>query len=417
MDIAVFAPGDHHGTGTPWTVADIDEVISTYNPAVHEAPSVIGHDEQRRSKDPAYGWVERLYRQGDVLWAHLKQVPAEFKAWAEAGRWKKRSAEIYTDFQGTGRKYLRAIAWLGAQPPAVKGLPDVAFAEDGGPFDMVEFAEGREGKLRQAWEALKDLFEDAAGPIEQQIGREDALMMFDRIRQIAGDELYHLVYSSDEMDPEEKRGTIRTLFDELIRLIGQNGDEMVAAFMERSQEMADKTPNPGTITLTPEQLKAQVQEAVNTALTAFEEKMAPAIKARVDEGLAAVTQQTRHNAVQIYCERLKEQGVAPAVVDGGMAVFMERLPMADTVTFAEGKDQTPAAWFEEFLGQVVAAAKANTLLVPFGEVGKTIPGPDTGDAKARALADFAENKDFYRSMGVTAEDLEKYDGILNPAAT
>ena len=88
---------------------------------------------------PAYGWVESLKLVGETLVARLKQVPEEIKALADAGRYKHRSAEIFLDFQGTGRKYLKRIAMLGAAVPAVKGLAPFKFADDGGPSVTVDF--------------------------------------------------------------------------------------------------------------------------------------------------------------------------------------------------------------------------------------------------------------------------------------
>ena len=59
-----------------------------------------------------------------------------------AGRFKKRSASFYTPDSPNNPKpgvyYLRHVGFLGAQPPAVKGLKEVAFAEDDG---VVEFTD------------------------------------------------------------------------------------------------------------------------------------------------------------------------------------------------------------------------------------------------------------------------------------
>jgi hypothetical protein len=59
------------------------------------------------------------------------------------GRVKKRSSSFYHPKDPAnpvpGVWYLRHVAWLGAQPPAVKGLKDVAFSEGG--FEAVCFSE------------------------------------------------------------------------------------------------------------------------------------------------------------------------------------------------------------------------------------------------------------------------------------
>ncbi len=94
--------------------------MASYNPEHHEAPVVVGHP---KSNGPAYGWVEKLKRVGGVLMAKLKQVEPAFAEIVEAGRYKKRSASFYADGS------LRHVGFLGAQPPAVKGLKDFAFDE------------------------------------------------------------------------------------------------------------------------------------------------------------------------------------------------------------------------------------------------------------------------------------------------
>jgi hypothetical protein len=123
------------------TVEDLEEIAESYEPAVHEAPLVLDHppkaDQEHRG--PAYGWVEGLRRAGETLVARIRQVPEELKSLVESGRYKHRSAEIYLDFQGGGKKYLKRIALLGAAVPEVKGLAPITFAEDGGPSLVVEF--------------------------------------------------------------------------------------------------------------------------------------------------------------------------------------------------------------------------------------------------------------------------------------
>ena len=52
----------------------------------------------------------------------------------QAGRFKKRSASFYPpqapNNPTPGKWYLRHVAFLGAQPPAVAGLKDIQFSED-----------------------------------------------------------------------------------------------------------------------------------------------------------------------------------------------------------------------------------------------------------------------------------------------
>ncbi len=123
MRLAVFRTGRHtdsNGHEREWTEGDLDRIAAGYDPARHEAPVVIGHPKENA---PAYGWVEKLERVGDVLWAEIKPTVEGFSDWVRHGLWKKRSVSLYPDLT------LRHIGFLGATPPAVKGLPDIQFKE------------------------------------------------------------------------------------------------------------------------------------------------------------------------------------------------------------------------------------------------------------------------------------------------
>lgn len=103
----------------------IDKAVDTFDTSYHEPPLVIGHP---RHDDPAYGWVEGLkktVKDGvNILHARFKDVVPEFIDAAKSGLYKKRSVRFYPD----GR--LRHVGVLGAAPPAVKGLANVAFSDD-----------------------------------------------------------------------------------------------------------------------------------------------------------------------------------------------------------------------------------------------------------------------------------------------
>lgn len=121
---AIFKTGKHTdsaGNEREWTESDLDKMVQSYDKTKHEAPIVIGHP---KTNAPAFGWIEELKRVGDTLYALPKQLVNEFVEMVNKGLFKKRSISLYPD--GT----LRHVGFLGAQPPAVKGLPDVEFKED-----------------------------------------------------------------------------------------------------------------------------------------------------------------------------------------------------------------------------------------------------------------------------------------------
>lgn len=114
-----------------YTSADLASFAAAYDPAVFESPLVVGHPEL---DTPAYGWVDRLEVQDDVLVAIPKQVDASFAEIVNSGRFKKVSASFYPADHpfnpAPGKTYLKHVGFLGAAAPAVKGLKSVSFSEE-----------------------------------------------------------------------------------------------------------------------------------------------------------------------------------------------------------------------------------------------------------------------------------------------
>lgn len=108
----------------------IDQLISNFEEVKTDVPVTIDH----KQTGPAYGWVTRIWRQGKMLLGDLSLVKG-FADVVEASLFKNRSIEIKM-----GLKRLRAVTFLGAQTPQIKGLADLGFA-DGEEFDSFDFSE------------------------------------------------------------------------------------------------------------------------------------------------------------------------------------------------------------------------------------------------------------------------------------
>lgn len=129
MWIEIFKKGNHtdsSGNSKSYTDEDIKMIVANYNKKVQEsdsfeAPIVKGHP---GSDEPAYGWVEKLQKKGDLILAKLKDVTPELMKEIRDGRFKKVSVALYSDLM------LRHVGLLGAMPPAIKGLKNVAFTEN-----------------------------------------------------------------------------------------------------------------------------------------------------------------------------------------------------------------------------------------------------------------------------------------------
>ncbi|MBP8110729.1 MAG: peptidase [Agitococcus sp.] len=132
--IEIFKIGKHtatNGQTLPFDEAMLSAAVKGYDPSLHEAPVVIGHP---KDNHPAFGWIDHLELTKDgVVLAHPKQVDAEFSDLVEQGKYKKRSASWYLPDSPNNPKpgtlYLRHVGFLGAMPPALKGLKDVSFNE------------------------------------------------------------------------------------------------------------------------------------------------------------------------------------------------------------------------------------------------------------------------------------------------
>lgn len=133
--IEIFRPGTHiddQGVKHVFTDADVAGMADSYNPATREAPLTVGHPEHNL---PAYGWVRSVGRNPDgVLTINPHRVEPQFAEMVAAGRFSKRSASFYPPTAPNnptpGKWYLRHVAFLGAQPPAIAGLKDIQFSED-----------------------------------------------------------------------------------------------------------------------------------------------------------------------------------------------------------------------------------------------------------------------------------------------
>lgn len=78
------------------------------------------------------GWVAALRVSGGVLQARFYRLSTRLRDWLREGAYRSRSIEMYKPFEPTGRAYLAAVTFLGAQPPAVKGLsPEPSLLADG----------------------------------------------------------------------------------------------------------------------------------------------------------------------------------------------------------------------------------------------------------------------------------------------
>jgi hypothetical protein len=155
--IHVFKAGDQtsaQGVQRHFSEKDLDQVVKTYDPSIHEAPLVIGHAGDNDSL-PAYGWIKGFAKQGSNLYADVAFTDTA-KDLVKDGHYRKVSISFYSPDSAInphkGQWSARHLALLGASPPAVKGLEPFSFSEAEGVYDFAVAL------------APSDIFDEELGP-------------------------------------------------------------------------------------------------------------------------------------------------------------------------------------------------------------------------------------------------------------
>ncbi|MFA7238702.1 MAG: hypothetical protein WC091_01210 [Sulfuricellaceae bacterium] len=152
--IEIFKAGrrtDDAGIMHHITAEDVARTAAVYDPLIHEAALCVGHPKDNL---PAYGWARSLAAEsGTLTMVDTSQVEPQFAEMVKAGRFKNRSASFYPPDHARnpvpGAWYLRHIAFLGAQPPAVPGLKPIQFSEGEDAAGCINFCDGADGAQPQ----------------------------------------------------------------------------------------------------------------------------------------------------------------------------------------------------------------------------------------------------------------------------
>jgi hypothetical protein len=167
--IEVFRPGTFtpmKGEPITYSAADLRAIADAYSPDTAPAPIVVGHP----SIDaPAYGWIEGFEydAQAERLFANLGQVEPQFADMVKGGRFKKVSMAFFAPDQShnpvPGTWYPKHLGFLGAAPPAVPGLKNVAFAAQEGVTFTSAFGEPGFERVAAMFRAIRDWFIEREG--------------------------------------------------------------------------------------------------------------------------------------------------------------------------------------------------------------------------------------------------------------
>lgn len=358
----IFASGQHTATSgdrLAFSETDLQATADAYSPAVHEAPLVVGHP---RHDAPAYGWVKGLTLDGNGLMAEPQQLDAEFAELVRLGRFKKISASFYTPDSPNnpvpGVYYLRHVGFLGAQPPAVKGLKQAEFAE--AELGVVEFSELN--LQAGMWRRMRDW-------LLTQFGTDTA----------------------DQVIPDWQIDALR-----------ESDDEVATAFAE----LQAANPEPDTTNPKPDTPNPKPEEPLmdNPESQALQDENAK-LKAKL-AALEAAEKQARATAINSEHAAFAEQLVSDARLSPKhkpqVVAILDRLAgVSDNQDFGEGEQKLPLT---QVMRDLLSAAAP---VVEFGEHATKDKATGMGDG----LAEFADADPERLALHMRANELAQSKGI------
>lgn len=127
LGVEIFRVGDWNGD--KFTEADLDEMVANFDKVGFRPPVKLGHT--NNPDDRAFGFVDKIRRQGDKLLADLSDVPEKVVDLIREKAYDAVSSEIFFNLKRNGETFRRAlagVALLGAQVPAVSGLKPLSDA-------------------------------------------------------------------------------------------------------------------------------------------------------------------------------------------------------------------------------------------------------------------------------------------------
>jgi len=367
--VPVFETGTHtdsSGRTEEWTEERLDTIVAQYDPSHHEAPAVIGHPQDNA---PAYGWVEGLKRVGGVLYAKFNNVVPEFADMVKRGLFKKRSISLYPDLS------LRHIGFLGAVPPAVKGLSDMQFTADDGAV-TIEYSE----TSSWTWETVARIFRGLRDWLIEKEGKEkaDEIIRDWDIDEIKAEGQKPVLEQPSAYSEPEKSGDkktevhVMTFKEKLKNLLGSIGVDMSKVPDEALPDAAPAAPAGGSFT------EADIEAAKKQA-AADARKQAEADFAETQR---KEREKARKDEIASWCESMVKEGrLTPALVKFGIPEMLEFMAVSeDTVEFGEAKEKATVydrfkALFETELPKMVnfkEIATRDTDMGGAGDAGKKI---------------------------------------------
>lgn len=341
----------------------IDKAVKKFNVAEHEPPLVVGHP---ANNSPAFGWVEKLKKTtkngATVLLAQFKDVVPEFEELVRKGVYKKRSASFYPDGS------LRHVGFLGAAPPAVKGLADLKFNEEAA--SCFEFYNPEIWTISRIFQGLRDWLIESAG-------KEKADSIIDSW------DIEYLRDSSNAREPDES-GL------EYTETKKEDGKMKFSDFLEAFKFWKQMEKDPDSTIPDVKGADDDPAKFTEADIAAVKKRAEEETRQKVEAEFAEKAADDKRKAAQAsivaWCKEMVSQGkMAPSWVESGLQAFCERLDAVGEIEFSEEKKQTPLDWFKDFIESLPK-------LVNFEEVATRDRDVDTGEASDKIKKLIAEKQ-------------------------
>jgi cation transport regulator ChaB len=403
--IEIFRVGDY--PQGKYTTKDLDEIVANFNPEVHEPPLVIDHAET----GPAYGWIERIWREGDSLWAKLKNLTKDIKEKIKEGEYKKISIMLWENFDNTAKKVLKHVSLLGAGIPQVKGLK--TFSDVHGLYRCItfeddvnsEFAATEEDKKVQKIRSTKygiTIREDgnvtkpsewANVPDEQWADPVNYAYPCPNYDQTVAALRYWGKSENQSKYSMEDKTTITKRLLSFAKKYKVESQTKQSEMKEAQTTIEEFIETNGGQEMTQEEIQKLIDSTVEAKTKEFTEKVNvltdenKKLKEDADLTTKKMSERelnTQRVEIKAFCENLKSKGqIIPAWLDMGMLKFMESLDSQNVSKFSEAdssKEISPYAWFRLFLESLPK-------VVEFKELAKDKDGNLQVESKFFVVAD------------------------------
>jgi len=217
---------------------DLDDMVKAFSEIKKDIPLKLGHDSKQEilQKDgyPAAGWVASLKRSGDKLVASFRDIPRAVKELIDNKAYNQVSAEIAFNYSDNGKKYprfLKGVALLGVDLPAVSGLGDflALYSDESQKTVNINFTDltKEEGQMDE----LKKLQDEVAAKDKLIAEQQAQLKTFtDAAEKAAADKLVADAESRKQeiktfIDAQKKEGRVIPAHESMIQAIMESLDD------------------------------------------------------------------------------------------------------------------------------------------------------------------------------------------------